>query len=615
MCGIAGLVSTAPVDPEAVKAMQGTLRHRGPDDEGFYISADKRAALAHRRLSIIDLSAAGRQPMEAPEGRQQGTYNGEVYNFQALRRNLEASGVEFRSKTDTETVLAGLSRRGVRSLDELRGMFALGVWSERNHELFLARDRLGKKPLYTASNGKSLAFASELKALVRGGVVERCLDPEALLSFLRFGSVYEGRTIWKGARLLQASSWMRWRGGKTESGSYWPNSLRAIDPMSYREALDRLRSLLVESTRLRLVSDVPVGVFLSGGIDSTAIVALLRMAGCPTIRTFTAGFSEKGFDESSAARRTAEAFGTEHTSRTFSADEVWDEIPRIVGAMDQPTIDGVNTYFISKVAREGGVKVALSGLGSDELFGGYPSFRMVPRLLKGSRFAHAFPGGERLGRFLLRLPIVPASYRKAEILLDGQPMVHRAYEAVRGLFPPEAVRNLFPSAPDTQDSIPTPAEIEGASLMDAISWLELRGYMLNQLLRDTDLMSMAHSLEVRCPFLDHLLVEWMLGLPEGWKSLAPPKKLLLDALEGKIPASITRRPKRGFFFPIAVWMKGPWQKRIEEILLSPHPGLTWLNQEALSGLWRRFLQDREPWARVWAMVILRLWVDRTAATL
>lgn len=640
MCGIVGVAANHRANPAVFEQARDLLSHRGPDDAGLFASPDGKTVLGHRRLSILDLTRAGHQPMATPDGRFHLTYNGEIYNFMELREQLSSRGDLFRSRTDTEVALRSLAVRKQGAMQEWRGMFALALWDTQENDLLIARDRLGKKPLYYADSEQGFFFASELKALVQSGLVGRQVSIDALAGYLKFGSVQEPAAIIHNTAMLPAGTWMRTRQNGGQPVSYWkpgdatitsrsntdvlPAKLQtdarmaseAFAERAYDSVLEELRDRLIDSTRLRLVSDVPVGVFLSGGIDSASLLALMRSAGCSTIRTFTAGFREEGYDESPLAAQSAAAFETEHIRRTFGPDEVWNEMPKIIAAMDQPTVDGINTYFISKVAKEGGVTVALSGLGADELLGGYPSFRLIPKLMAWGKVIERIPGGVALARQVVHLPWLPPAFSKVETILDGEPSMVNAYRAVRGLFVGRSLSRLCKNdllraaeQPEGDDGIVPPDPERG------ISRLELRRYMLNQLLRDTDAMSMAHSLEVRCPFLDHTLVEFILSLPAPYRTLNPPKKLLLDAVGKHLPRAILDRPKRGFSFPIEVWMRGPWREPIEEVLLSPHPLDAWLNQKEIGAIWQRYLAGREAWGRVWALVVLKMWFSHYGLTI
>ncbi len=394
MCGIAGIISKADARGRLATLLPGLqteLRHRGPDDQGVHVSPDGRAGLVSTRLAILDLTAAGHQPMLTTDGRYAIVFNGEIYNFRALAASLEQKGVVLRSHSDTEVVLALYRLLGVDCVRELRGMFAFAIWDDAEKTCFLARDPLGIKPLYyNVEAGGALAFASELRALRRTGLVGSDLDPVALGAFFRQGSVPEPLTLLRGARSLEAGHWLRWRDGNLESRSYWSlpfgNGDASAPPLGAHEDTAAVRAALIDSLEHHFVSDVPVGLFLSGGIDSTALLALSRSLGHNALSTYSLSFDDAAFDEGELARRTAEHFGSRHTDHRLTGMEAKGLFADFLNRLDQPSVDGFNTFAVSRVAHEHGAKVVLSGLGGDEIFGGYPSFTRVPSLLRLGRF-------------------------------------------------------------------------------------------------------------------------------------------------------------------------------------------------------------------------------------
>jgi len=635
MCGIAGIVKlNGPAAPEiiaAVRRMMEAQIHRGPDDSGIVafgapssspVTPDPSgpsAVLGHRRLAIIDLSDAGHQPMANEDGSVWVTYNGEIYNFQELRTELIDRGHRFRSRTDTEVLVHGYEEWDLEGLlARLRGMFAFGLWDQRRRRLFLARDRLGEKPLYYAWQSGTLLFASELKALLASGLIERRLNPAAVVAYLTLGSVPAPLTMIEGVQALPPGCFLTLQDGRLDLERYWRLAFEEDPDLTEGEALEEVRALLKEAVRLRLVADVPVGAFLSGGVDSSAIVALMREVTGGTIRTFSMVFEEQEFSEGRFARRVAREFETEHTEYVVTAEEVLRELPRIIEAMDQPTIDGVNTYFVSKVTRQSGTIVALSGVGGDELFGGYPSFRLIPRLYRLARLTPTVPGGRWVLERALGLLGQYGRAHKLRTVFQHAPSPEAAYLAVRGLFLDEALLTLVSPeflAHASQQWTPLgylqdlTRDYNGASLSNTASLLELRTYMHNQLLRDTDVMSMAHSLEVRLPFLDHRLVEFLEKVPASYKFRGALKRLLLQALDGRLPKEVTDRPKWTFTFPFERWLRSDpaWRSTLEEALGRPLDGV--LDTLGVNLLWNRFLQGRVHWSRVWAIAVLCLWLD------
>lgn len=593
MCGIAGILSTEPLSELAVGPLPrvlAALRHRGPDGQGLFRSASGHAALAHARLSILDLSPAGHQPMSTPDGRFTIVFNGEIYNFQELRRELEARGVVFHSNSDTEVVLRAYEAYGADCVAKLRGMFAFALWDEREQSCLLARDQFGIKPLYLAESAGRLVFASELRALLASGLVPRELDPRGLHGYFRTGSVPEPHTLLRNVRCLEAGHLAVWRAGRLETKSFW--TLRFTQETAVvPNALVATRDALLDSVRHHFISDVPVGVFLSGGIDSTALVGLARTVGRTDLHTYSIAFPGSPGDEGGLARRTAAHFGTTHHEQQIDASTGKELFGQFLKVMDQPSIDGLNTFTVSKFARAQGMKVVLSGLGGDELFGGYPSFREVPRLARWNRWM-LWTGPVRLGaQTMLRRVDRPPLRRLGEML--GQPArLDTAYAAFRGTFTDteataltrhytgEEVTEKFSTAELPAD--PTPE--------DSVSRLELTRYMRNQLLRDSDVMSMAHGLELRVPFLDLPLINILTRIPAPTR-LQKGKRFLLQAVP-EVPDWIANQPKRGFLFPFEQWLGTEWH-------------------EVFAALDRTCPVPTQTWYRKWAVFVLERWLHTT----
>ncbi len=591
MCGIAGIVDQAPIaDLERpLRLMQAALRHRGPDDAGIFVSPCRHAGFSHTRLSIIDLSPAGHQPMSTPDGRYTIAFNGEIYNFRELRQKLTAGGVQFRSNSDTEVILRMYERFGAGFVEQLRGMFAIALWDERERLCLLARDPLGIKPLYVRLNegaaGYQLAFASEVRALVAGGLATADISPEGLLGFLRAGSVPEPFTIIQGVECLPAGSQLIWQRGSIRRQTYWHyppppatgSDLRATD---HKGVVSTLRSALLDSIQAHHVSDVPVGIFLSGGIDSTAVLALSRAIGQKNIQTFSISFAETGYQEGPTARRTATEFGTEHHEWKISAADAGGLIDDFWQSLDQPTVDGFNTWCVARAARQQGMKVVLSGLGGDEFFAGYPSFVRAPTLAR----AQHIPGFIRrpVGRALERYGRSPQHRRMGEFL-RGTSQLPDAWNTIHSIFSWREARQLAASLlgrePDDLPDVPTVPTIpagytHGKTSREVVSLLEVTQFMRNQLLRDSDVTSMAWGLELRVPLVDSRLAEVVARLPAR-ERLRPGKKLLTEAVP-EIPEWVLSRPKSGFQFPFAEWMGTDWADRFRAIAAnSPVPLTTW----------------------------------------
>lgn len=573
MCGIAG--AWGPGARAALPGMLGEIAHRGPDDEGTWHDDARGVALAHRRLSIIDPSPAGHQPMSGAGGRLWMVYNGEVYNFAQVRAELEALGETFRSHTDTEVILAGYARWGAGVLPRLRGMFAFAVWDAERGELFLARDRFGIKPLYwTRTPAGAFAFASELAALLAGGVVSRRVDPQAVWEFLSYGAVAQPRTILADAHAFPAGHWMRVRGTEVvETVRWWDleEATRAqrqeLAGIAYPEAVEGIRARLAEATRLHMIADVPVGAFLSGGIDSTAVVGLMSERVQAPIRTFAVGFEAKhaALSELKWARLTAERFGAEHTEVVVTAADAANSFDALVEAWDQPSMDGTNTWFVSRAARVD-VAVSLSGLGGDELFAGYPHFR---RYALATRLAPA--GAPALGAALVPFGrAVPGRWRVDLQAIAARP-VERLAVVRRLMGEGDKRRAVSPSLRAGERE--APAERlrglvrEGLDPVQQVSYVEAAGYLRDTLLRDADAMSMAHALEVRPVLLDHVLAEYAFALPARCKlGGGQAKRVLVDALADVLPREVVERRKMGFDLPLNAWLGGVLRERARALL-------------------------------------------------
>ena len=625
MCGIAGIVSTRGTAREfvpPVQSMTDAQRHRGPDGGGVEVvcgGTPAAAVFGHRRLAIIDLSEAGREPMRDAETGNWLTFNGEIYNFRELRGELEKLGHVFDTRTDAEVILKAYACWGVACVGRLRGIFAFAIWGgdAGEQKLFIARDQLGVKPLYYPQDEEGLLFASEVRALLASGLVGRKLDLEGLHSFLAYGSVQEPLTLVRGVRSLPPGHFLVWQGGRATVERYWrlpeAGEIRTgVNGHLFEETRERLE----DAVRSQLVADVPLGAFLSGGIDSTAIAALARGAGSRPLKTFSVVFDEAAYDEREYSRLAARHLGTEHTELRLTGEGFLKTLPQAVAAFDQPSQDGLNTYAISKVIREAGPVVALSGVGGDELFGGYDGYRKAllaerwaGRASRLPRPARALAGG-LVGGFATR-----ESLRKfSELLRDTR----NHYFLTRQVFSASQISELLPAEVYRPGSewygVTRPrlaAETADFDPVNRASALELQTYMLSTLLRDTDQMSMAHALEVRVPLLDHRLVEYLFTLPGSVKlEEGQPKPLLTRALGDELPGGCVHRPKRGFELPFAVWLRQSLQTRVREKLLHPPAGPRELFRAGgVTGVWEKFEQGRLAWSRVWGLFVLFEWLE------
>lgn len=624
MCGIAGYISTRETDAtrrEAVQRMCDRMVHRGPDDAGIATSGE--ATLGMRRLAIFD-PAHGHQPMTTPDGRWHLVFNGAIYNFRTLRAELAAHH-DFKTDCDTEVLLAALVRWGREALSRLRGMFAFAAWDSREHTLLLARDSFGIKPLYLhATSSGGLIFASELNALIASGHTPSEIDPQSVSDYLAWLSVPAPRTIYQGIQSLRAGECAAWRDGQLTRTAYdraldlFKPDLGVTVASNRAEFLGGLRTQLEDTVRAHVVADVPVGAFLSGGLDSTALVALMGKLGGARLKTFSIGFDDPAYSEAEAAAANARHLGTEHHASVLTGAQVASDLPRIVATLDQPTGDGLNTYYASQAARAGGVTVALSGLGADELFGGYPSFQNVPRIDRWLPLWRTLP--HRLRKSLLdRWDQGDTRHRKLADTLRLADTPAALALLQRRVFSETTRHSLL--SPDAQTRYaPHPAEtalasdLPTADLFTVTSASEMRGYMADVLLRDSDVMSMAHSLELRTPFVDRPLVRWLASQPAAFKHTpARPKSALADAVRDLLPPELISRQKRGFTPPFATWMRGPLKPFLADTFSTASVARNGLfDTRAVQTFWQRYLagNDTREWSRVWSLAILISFINR-----
>lgn len=619
MCGIAGILhSRKGVVERAVPAMNQAQKHRGPDDEGSVIvpAHDLWLGLGQRRLAIIDVSPAGHQPMNDPETGHWITFNGEIYNFRELRCELENKGHIFRTGTDTEVILKAYAEWGTGCVERLRGIFAFAIWDSGRQSLLLVRDHLGVKPLYYNFKNGSLLFASEVRALLATGLTGAKLDYDGLCSYLAYGSVQEPFTMVQGIRSLEAGHFMVWDKGTVRTERYWtlpePDEEACYSANRlYEDAAQRLFSA-VDS---QLISDVPLGAFLSGGIDSTAIAALMRKAKRGAVRTFSIVFNEGDFDERKWSRLAARELGTEHTELTLTSEDVRNELPHAIECYDQPSVDGLNTYFISKAVRDAGLTVALSGVGGDELFGGYGGFKK-PLLIERCHSAMQWvpPFTRNVMSSILREWGHGEAARKAAELLTA---ARHPYLLSRRLFSNlQSRRLLSPGVPFSDEWEEKAfgrleAEVRRYDPVNRISAFELHTYMRSTLLRDTDQMSMAHALEVRVPLIDTMLVEFCFNVPGKRKvENGQPKPLLTRPLNDILPRACVHRPKRGFELPFRLWVGGALENEMNAVLTGAQHECEPFDAGAIAALWGQYRAGRVSWSRVWAIFVLHHWMRK-----
>jgi asparagine synthase (glutamine-hydrolysing) len=573
MCGVAGILSAHDGDRlrPAVSLMARRLRHRGPDGDGLWTSPSGCAVFAHARLAVFDPSDSAAQPLTI-DGGLTITYNGAVYNFRSLRDQLCREGVTFRTTSDTEVVLRAYQHYGPSCVDRFEGMFAFAIWDERERRAFLARDPLGIKPLYYALRGEDVLFASEIRALASSRQVDAAIDPLAVYGYLQRGSVAEPRTILRGVKLLPAGACATWQGGTWSmtlpaAPSWTGGSMNGGDPAA------ETRSALLDSVTRHFAGDVPVGVFLSGGADSAAIAALASQSGQRDVQAFSLAMPDAPHDEGHDSARSAARFGLRHHVLSVDAPTARRSLASFATAIDQPSTDGLNTFIAARFARDHGIKVVASGIGADELFGGYVSFSRVPQLQRWhQRLARTGPAALWAGSLLERTARSPRVRRIGD-LLQQPPTLEHAYNTFRAIFTRAEARRLTRHLTGNE----APAEERPAAHVDSVddvSSLELTRYVRNQLLRDADVMGMASGVEVRTPFVDRRFATTMWALPQAVR-LQHGKKLLADAVP-EIPPWAFSSPKRCFQFPFDRWLDGEWRDLFAEIdAASPVPLETW----------------------------------------
>jgi asparagine synthase (glutamine-hydrolysing) len=628
MCGIAGFVDgtvSIEVREAAVRRMCAAMVHRGPDDLG--IESRGCATIGMRRLAIFDPSN-GHQPMKTRDGRYSLVFNGAIYNFRELQSELESLGWTFSTHCDTEILLAALVNWGKPAIGRLRGMFAFALWDAEEESLLLARDPMGIKPLYFALEGQRLVFASEAGGLLASGAADNQIDPRSVAAYLSWLAVPAPQTIYRGIMSLEPGQMLTVRGGKAEFEVTWrfssiPGDIKPCS--SHQEFILGLRAQLEDSIRAHVLADVPVGAFLSGGLDSAVVAGLMSRVSSNALKTFSIGFDEDEFSEADYAEDSARFFGSVHHTRIVTGDEVARDMDKILAACDQPTGDGINTYYASETARQGGAKVALSGLGGDELFGGYPSFRAIPSLARFLPRWRVLPSPVRTA-ILGTLGMGGARARKLSDFLRHSKDSHDLASLQRRVFSdssreailsPDVAASIRGEAPFHPKHIALKADVGPIDDFSIVSAWEMRTYMADVLLRDSDVMSMRHSIELRVPFVDRPLVEWLWRQPASYKGAGrSPKSVLVEATRDILPPGMEARVKRGFTFPFPIWMRKDLRPFLEDTFSSDSlqkSGFFWAKPAQL--LWNRFAEsgDNREWSRVWSLAVLVSFVNRPHA--
>ncbi|MFZ4785016.1 MAG: asparagine synthase (glutamine-hydrolyzing) [Flavobacteriales bacterium] len=614
MCGITGIIhwqSEINIS-DVISNMNDAIAHRGPDNAGIY--TERSLGFGHRRLSIIDTSEAGNQPFFSTDRDLVIAFNGEIYNYIELKAEL-SKDYTFRTETDTEVILAAYKKWGITCVQHFIGMFAFVLHDVKKEEIFLVRDRLGVKPLYYAETESGFLFASEIRALLASGMVKRKLDTSALIDYLRYQTVHAPSTIVDGVKMLLPGHYMHFKGKDRIVHQYWDiKSFLKNAVVDTKENIEKnIYSLLYSAVEMRMRADVPFGAFLSGGIDSSIVVGLMSRIASQPVKTFSITFREAEFDEGHYSKLIAQRFSTDHTEIKLSANDFMKVVPEALAAMDHPSGDGPNTYMVSKVTRGAGVKMALSGLGGDELFAGYDVFKRMSTLHQKKWITKTPKGLRSIGANLL-VKVKPsiAARKIAAFLKDEEIDLWSAYAITRQVWMDSEITQLLNGQQLEKNAVRL--QTKGLDELDApflskVSVAEIQSYMQNVLLRDADQMSMAHALEIREPFVDHRLTEYILGISDSIKFPTEPKKLLVDAVGDLIPREIVDRKKMGFTFPWPVWMRGELREFCEKGL-GGIKSRKEFNAQLVEGIWEDFIQEKPgvSWARIWPMVVLGHWL-------
>ena len=627
MCRIAGIIdfnnSLNGELEERLISMRDSMSHGGPDGAGVFISEDKKIGLAHRRLAILDLSPNGHQPMSNSDKTIWIIHNGEIFNFQEIKKELITLGYKFKSNTDTEVLIYGYERWGIEKLlGKLHGMFAFAIYDSRDtNKIIIARDRIGIKPVYYYQDKNRFIFASEVRGIMKSGLVEDKKNTEALIRFLQLGSVPQPFTTIKNVFSLPAGHYLTISTDGIAQKKYWElsdcfsfNNLNK-QKESREEIIENTRERLLKAFNLRLVSDTPLGIFLSGGIDSSALVALSRRAGDIKPITITVDFDEADYSEAKYARLIAEKFNTDHHEFILRKNDFYRELPEIIKAMDQPTVDGINTYFISKFAKELGLKVGLSGIGGDEVFLGYNHFKNASLIYGLTTLLKRLSAQERkfiLGCIPKSVGIVTKSgIEKLNYVLD-QP-TNELYFLFRGLFTPSQIQKILGISEKEFLAFEPLFKFNNwndlssfKSITHYLNYLDIYHYLQDQILKDTDFMSMHHGVEIRIPYLDYRLIEYVASIESGIKAEGGRNKFLIGQIVNELPSEIINRKKMGFVFPFAIWLR----KGIAEINLNQTKSCV-SDKIFFNTLVDDFLKGKVHWSRLWGLYIFERFLNQS----
>ena len=620
MCGITGILdfNGRSATESTIRKMTDAEAHRGPDADGFFV--EDGIALGHRRLSIIDLSAAANQPFVDNSGRYVMVFNGEMYNFMDVKKKIP--DYVFHTNGDSEVLIAAYAKWGPDCIQYFRGMFAFAIWDKKERSLFLCRDRMGVKPLYYYADGQRFLFASETRALLASDMIDRKTSGKGLIEFFSYQSIGYPYTAIEGIMQLEAGSSMLVKNGKIEKKVYWDltESKPDFDFADLDKTKQRIRALLLQSVKRRLVSDVPVGAFLSGGIDSSIVVGMMAEASNAQPVTFNIAFQEKEFDESAYAEMIAKKFNTQHHQILLQPNSFLDELPNALDAIDSPSADGVNTYVVSKAIRKNGIVVALSGVGGDELFAGYPIFSQYLQL-RQKDWLWKFPKAVR-ELMASSLSLLGKSDSKTgrmqQLLRLDDASIGNAYPILRQILSAKQIQsltNLNEGSPFItalqQELMGKKQKLDAMPLLSQISAAEYLGYTQHTLLKDTDQMSMAVSLEVREPYFDQDLVEFVLSIPDSMKKPSYPKSLMVESVKPLLPEEIVFRKKQGFLFPWELWLKNELRSFCE-LRIKNMAQRNFIKGDLLLDNWKLFLKGdkRMRWSEIWLFVVLEHWLEK-----
>jgi asparagine synthase (glutamine-hydrolysing) len=613
MCGISGIIGLDKVKGQSlIQPMMDAMQHRGPDAQGSFV--DEQVALGHVRLSIIDLSHGADQPLHEASGRFVIVFNGEIYNYQEVKALIDFN---WKTNSDTEVILAAYMKWGKDCLSKLNGMFAFAIWDKQEKDLFIARDRMGIKPLYYSVNNGVLVFGSEMRSLLASNLVSRKIDRQGLCEYLSRIAVKTPRTILSDIHQLLPGYSAIFKGGVLKTEQYWTMAKspdKARQPKSLAEAQSKTLELFQQSIRRRMVADVPVGAFLSGGIDSSAAVAAMATQSPNPISTFSIVFDEKEFDESTYARMIAEKYGTKHTEILLKPSMLIEELPGFFNDLDSPTVDGINTYLVSKLVKDTGIKVVLTGLGGDELFAGYKNFARWKKFKK-----YGFLLTNPVSQLLVSVASKLYNHRALTKIYDLQQSEGKGftkfYNNSRRIFLKKEMEKLIdqPKCKELDNFVDlNSSAVQSMPALSQYSVGEMSNYTLDVLIKDTDQMSMAWALEVREPFFDYELIEYLLGVPDEFKmEEGTPKALLVKAMGDMLPHDIVYRPKKGFSFPWDYWLRNELKSYCQNSIEKLETRALFKKGSLLS-FWNRFLnRDKSiTWTHVWAFVVLEQWMEK-----